>query len=173
MKIILMVSIFIPLIVIPISSYGESPSLFIGGVELKLGMTKKEVKEIFATKNTGYKMQNLGNNAFSIVSKKGPPYERPGNFSFNNQGKLFWIGKDWGNYVSSDAYFFGRALYNCFLNQQQPSIITFQTQMHSQPDDTAYDLTISWPNGKQIIISTSENKKYGNQVSIVEGLSSF
>lgn len=171
MKNILMVSIFISLIVIPISSFGESPSLFIGGVELKLGMTKKEVKEIFATKNTGYKMDNLGDNTFGIMSKKGN--KMSGNISFDNQGKLSFIGKSWGNYYGSDAYFLGKDLYNCFLNQKQSSTITFQTQMHSQPDITMYSLTISWPNGKQIDISTYESKRDGNQVAIQESLSSF
>lgn len=107
-KNILIISIFISLIVIPISSYGESPSLFIGGVELKLGMTKKEVKEIFATKNTGYKMNNMGDNAFGIVSKKGPPYEFAGNFHFDNQEKLSGIAKSWGSYSDSEAYFLGK-----------------------------------------------------------------
>jgi hypothetical protein len=162
--------IVISLLLIPISSFGEPPKLFVGGVVLKLGMTEKEVKEKFAMSNTGYQLENTGNKGYDIVSKKGPPYELAGGISFDDKGKLFWIGKDWGNYFGSGAYSLGRAIYNCFTNQQQPSKISFQTYTRGEPGYISYDVVIFFSNGKQIAISTSERKGRENQVYLQESL---
>lgn len=160
--------IVISLILIPNSSFGESPSLFVAGVDLKIGMSEKEVKDKFKLSN--YNLQKMGEyKAYGIVSKTGPPYEILGNIAFDNKGKLDWVGKEWGTYNGTDAVSMGKAIYNCFQKQQNLPM-TFQTLTHAEPGFISYSLVIYFSNGKEITIATFEGEKTDNQVTLQEGL---
>jgi len=85
-------------------------------------MTLNDVKQQF--RSSEYEMKGGDHNSYSIISKKGPPYELAGSISFYDTGKIYWIGKSWGTFQGSMALSIAREIFNCFNQEKSHVVLT-------------------------------------------------
>ena len=147
-------------------AYSDSDSVIIGGVTLTFDMSLTEVKNAF--EKSDYQLKDNDklrkNRIFTIVKKKSP-FPQAGSISFDNDGKLISIDRDWGSFYGDQALEIGRALYNCF-NQEKSPIASTLTD--SSPKSTNYSIALQTSDNRTILITIWDGKKLGKAITIQE-----
>jgi hypothetical protein len=132
------------------SVYGDEPSLFMGGMSIKLGMTKEDVKKQgleklgFAGEWNKTKVLGDGDESSRVwyimdkgIIEKGIPMKVYGTIWFNNDGKVIWVGKDWGKSNSSEVYGFTKEVFGLLASiaqTPQQAVVATNTQYHPDGD---------------------------------------
>jgi hypothetical protein len=147
--------------------YADGKSIFLAGVNLRIGMTKDKV---FNSIGSPYKVKPIGKNdldSFIITKIDDDKYDSIGMITFTND-KLSWISRDWGSY-HNEAHDLGEALYGVLdaLIKEcgETAIITSQTQRAPGMTFNTINITVGT---KTIILLISSGKDAGNSVGIQE-----
>jgi hypothetical protein len=155
-------------ILLPQFSFASEPTLFLAGVEMKLGMPEVS---LIANLQENYKLTKVGEDGWVIFEKQGPPYKTVGNIGFT-KGKLSWISKDWGSYHSDEALDFAKELFSLLSsladNHPTPALVHPKVKVR-RPGLVMSEIELLYPD-KTISISIVESKEDGNSISISEVL---
>ena len=153
--------------------FAQEKSLVVAGVRLHIGMPFEEVLERF--KGTRYAVRPLegARDAYTIAAQGGPPFESPGNLTFR-QGKLWWIGKSWGNYFGPDAAAMFNALFGMMAARQQEK---YEAQLRivetREPGVIRHEVKINLSDGRKISLSLTEMQRVTESVSVMEMVGGF
>lgn len=152
------------------SAHAQSKAIDVAGVTLRLGMSLEEVQNRFEP--TRYELQKLAGTygSYAISASDGPPYESPGNLTFKD-GKLWWIGKNWGNYFGPDAASIFNSLYGIVAKDGKRAVeATIEPKVSREPGVVRHEIRINLADGRSISISYTETKKTAANVSILENV---
>lgn len=152
------------------SAHAQTKAIDVAGVTLQLGMSLEEVQK--RLEPTRYQLQRLTGTygSYAISASDGPPYESPGNLTFKD-GKLWWIGKNWGSYFGPDAAAIFNALYGIVAKDGKSAIdATIEPKVSRQPGVVRHEIRINLADGRSISISYTETQKTAANVSILENV---
>jgi hypothetical protein len=148
----------------------QQRTLAVGGVLLRLGMDFDEVRERFQA--TRYELRKLAGtrSAYAVSVKGGPPFESPGNLTFRN-GRLWWIGKSWGNYFGPDADAMFQAFFG-ILSKAGDRELTAKVRSGEtrEPGLIRQKISLDLSDGRSISLSVTDTKNFTRSVSIQETL---
>jgi hypothetical protein len=151
-------------------AHAQTKAIDVAGVTLRLGMSLDEVQK--RLEPTRYELQRLAGTygSYAISASDGPPYESPGNLTFKD-GKLWWIGKNWGNYFGPDAVSIFNSLYGIVAKDGKSAIeATIEPKVSREPGVVRHEIRINLADGRSISISYTETKKTAANVSILENV---
>ena len=152
------------------SVHAQSKAIDVAGVTLRLGMSIEEVQK--RLEPTRYQLHRLAGTygSYAISASDGPHYESPGNLTFKD-GKLWWIGKNWGSYFGPDAVSIFNSLYGIVAKDGKSSIeATIEPKVSREPGVVRHEIRINLADGRSISISYTETQKTAANVSILENV---
>lgn len=141
-------------------------SLFIGGIEMRLGMPKEP---LFTQLSHRYTLTQTPSGTYFIHEKRGNTYDILGGVAFQN-GKVSWLSRDWGDFYGENAVDFGKELHSALQSLQEASgqpIALYLSETKNAPG--LRTTSIEFLSGKRrLILTISESNKFGKQVSLQE-----
>lgn len=145
-------------------------TLTVAGVRLHLGMTFEDVKDAFKGTRYGLRRVAGARDAYAISAVGGPPFESPGNLTFKD-GKLWWIGKNWGNYFGPDAASVFNAIYGILVSSGKSAMdAKIRAIPVREPGVVRHEIRMELSDGRRISFSFSEIKDVAENVAVVEML---
>jgi hypothetical protein len=145
-------------------------TLYIGGVELRLGMPEPDVLAALRANGLNRLVNNF-EHGWAVVDNSPAQSGVIGNVNFHD-GKLTWISRDWGTFTDAATREFGKQLYYAVNSVQKngvgPLVATAQ-ESGNAPGLHAVD--IRFQSGRRtLIVATIEspNPKNDPQVSMQE-----
>ena len=150
--------------------HAQTKAIDVAGVTLRLGMSLEEVQQRFEP--TRYKLQRIAgtHGSYAISASEGPPFESPGNLTFKD-GKLWWIGKNWGNFFGPDAISIFNSLYGIVAKGGKSAIeAAIEPRTSREPGVVRHVIRINLEDGRSISLSYSETKNAAGNLSILENV---
>jgi hypothetical protein len=137
----------------------QVPSLFVAGVELRLGMPRATV----LSKLEGKTLTKTGTDGWIITEKKGSEFLPVGGIGFKDD-KLTWLSRDWGNFDSRDsAIDLSLELFRVFsyLDAKGERIIHISTSTFPTPGMTFKSIEVQ-STERKVTIGIVEGKETGS-----------
>jgi hypothetical protein len=147
--------------------------LSVAGVNLSLGMSFDAVSEKLQQTRFGLQAVDAAGTVFAIVATDGPPFESPGNLTFK-AGRLWWIGKSWGNYFGPDAKALFHSLFS-ILSKTGDNRVTavVKSEVIREPNLTRHEVRIELPDNRVLSISMNRSKQSGQNVYVRESIGGY
>jgi hypothetical protein len=136
---------FLVWLLIPTFGFCGPKELFVGDATLRIGMTLEEAQAAYKKSRFTIRKDDVPG-GYTLISKKGPPYESPGMFSFDENGKLFWIGKSWGGFSGEQATSLGRTLFS-ILNNHKDKVFYLSTRQSGELWHTITSINLTSADG--------------------------
>ena len=110
----LRISILSMLILLIVPMAIAEDKLFVGGMNLELGMPKDYVLDAL---KVNYNLREESEDSWYLMTKDGPPYDIHGVVGFKNN-QLNSITKDWGSFNEDSAVKFAEEFYSVLSKMQ-------------------------------------------------------
>ncbi|HKH49415.1 MAG TPA: hypothetical protein VKM72_32500, partial [Thermoanaerobaculia bacterium] len=113
------------------SNLSDEAVVFLGGIEMRLGMPKAAILGALEDK---YQLTNAGEDSWFIMEKGDPPSKVIGGIAFK-EGRLSWISRDWSNFEKATALDFARDFFSLLANlsEEGKSVALIHTSTVRQP----------------------------------------